>query len=323
MLKYETTYTTLVAELSRKYPNVTFKLAGEFLKIFTNSPDNYRAITNYLTEKGQQYYDSPPLASRPRKIVIKGLPISTDIEDIKKDLTERDQGFTVEKVAQLTKAKTKYKLPIFMVELTNKPDSPDIFKLKTCCHLMVKTDSFNRRPGITQCYNCNLFNHSSKYCHMRARCLKCRQQHRTKDCSITEKLDNPTCINCKEVGHLVSSYNCPQYPQIKKKTADPIQNRNENRNVIQANKVVAKASSYADALKGTNSITKPNTSKPDAQITTPTQSQDTPLPTANENSNEKPFGVMDAVFKIRKLFADYPFLLELGKQLRRPREKIG
>ncbi|GFQ73059.1 hypothetical protein TNCT_251 [Trichonephila clavata] len=108
MLKYETTYTTLVADLLKKYPDLTFKLAGEFLKLFTTNTDNYRAITNYLTEKGQQYYD-PPLASRPRKIVIKGLPISSDIVDIKKNLTE--QCFEVEKVAQLTKSKTKYKLP--------------------------------------------------------------------------------------------------------------------------------------------------------------------------------------------------------------------
>ncbi|GFQ72966.1 hypothetical protein TNCT_200661 [Trichonephila clavata] len=51
MLKYETTYTTLIANLSRKYPDITFKLAGEFLKIFTTNPDDYRLIPNFLTEK--------------------------------------------------------------------------------------------------------------------------------------------------------------------------------------------------------------------------------------------------------------------------------
>ncbi|GFR12276.1 hypothetical protein TNCT_484701 [Trichonephila clavata] len=60
MLKYKSTYATLAAHLLQKYPDSTFKLAGEFLKIFTTNPDPYQAITNYLTEKGQQYYDSPP-----------------------------------------------------------------------------------------------------------------------------------------------------------------------------------------------------------------------------------------------------------------------
>ncbi|GFQ77084.1 hypothetical protein TNCT_121381 [Trichonephila clavata] len=59
MLKYKSTYTTEAADLLQKYPDLTFKLAGEFLKIFTTNPDYYRAITNYLTEKGQQYYDFP------------------------------------------------------------------------------------------------------------------------------------------------------------------------------------------------------------------------------------------------------------------------
>ncbi|GFV83133.1 hypothetical protein TNCV_1704171 [Trichonephila clavipes] len=71
-----------------------------------------------------------------------------DIDDIKQDLSE--QGFLVSKVAQLTKNKSKFKLPIFMVELQKSPDSPDIFKLEKCCYLTVKIDTFNRRPGPTQ-----------------------------------------------------------------------------------------------------------------------------------------------------------------------------
>ncbi|GFS31832.1 hypothetical protein TNIN_158011 [Trichonephila inaurata madagascariensis] len=78
----------------------------------------------------------------------KGLPISPDIEDIKKELTER--GFDIIKVAQLTKAKTKFKLPFFLVQLKKSPDSPDIFKLEECCCLSIKVDTFNRRQGPTQ-----------------------------------------------------------------------------------------------------------------------------------------------------------------------------
>ncbi|GFQ68285.1 hypothetical protein TNCT_456861 [Trichonephila clavata] len=77
--------------------------------------------------------------------------------------------------------------------------------------------------------------------------------------------------------------------------------------------------SYADALQGTNLIPKQTTSQSDTQTTT--QSQNSPHPTANESTNEKPFGIMDAVSEIKKLFADYPFLLELGKQLRAAKGK--
>ncbi|GFR11189.1 hypothetical protein TNCT_514601 [Trichonephila clavata] len=74
MLKYETTYSNLTADLLSKYPDLTFKLAGDFLKIFTSNPEHYRQITTYLTEKGQQYYDFPTPSLPPQKNRYKRTP---------------------------------------------------------------------------------------------------------------------------------------------------------------------------------------------------------------------------------------------------------
>ncbi|GFT08120.1 nucleic-acid-binding protein from transposon X-element [Trichonephila clavipes] len=171
------------------YPKTKSKLSGEFLKIFAASSDDHRDITNLLIEKKEQYFALNPTLNRPQKVVIKGLPINTDIDDIERDLTSR--GFQVQKVAQFTKTRTKLKLPIFMVELQRTPDSPDIFQVDTCCYLSIKVDTYNRRPGVAQCYNCNLFNHSSVNCHIQTRCLKCGESHKTGDCPIKEKIENP------------------------------------------------------------------------------------------------------------------------------------
>ncbi|GFV63989.1 putative RNA-directed DNA polymerase from transposon X-element [Trichonephila clavipes] len=203
-LKFADNYNLIMQEINRNFPKTRSKLSGEYLLIFASTSDDHRDITLFLKEKGEQFFAFHPIDLRPQKIVIKGLPISTDICDIQKDLTER--GFLVNKVAQLTKTKTKFKLPIFMVELQKSPDSPDIFKLERCCYLNVKIDTFNRRPGPTQCYNCNLFNHSSQNCFIKTRCLKCGEPHKTGDCPITDKIENPTCINCGEKGHLANSH---------------------------------------------------------------------------------------------------------------------
>ncbi|GFY57831.1 nucleic-acid-binding protein from transposon X-element [Trichonephila inaurata madagascariensis] len=128
-LKFTKNYNLILQEIARKFPKSSSKYSGEYLKIFTSSPDEHRELTNFLQEKGEQYFALEPIANRPQKVVIKGLPIETDVDEIKKDLTDR--GFSVIKVAQLTKAKTKFKLPIFMVELKKSQDSPDIFKLET------------------------------------------------------------------------------------------------------------------------------------------------------------------------------------------------
>ncbi|GFW79624.1 hypothetical protein TNCV_1428841 [Trichonephila clavipes] len=120
-------------EVTRRYPKSKSKLSGEYLKILASTVDEHREITAFFKEKGEQFFAIDPIEVRPQKVVIKGLPTSTDVDDIRKDLTER--GFNDIKVAQLTKAKTKFKLPIFMVEIKKLPDSPDIFTLETCCYL--------------------------------------------------------------------------------------------------------------------------------------------------------------------------------------------
>ncbi|GFU84887.1 transposable element Tcb1 transposase [Trichonephila clavipes] len=144
-------YKQIVKNLNKDFPDCDVKLAGKYLKIFCKSPDEHRIVTEYLKEKSEEFYVIDPPDSRPLKIVIKGLPISTEIGEIHEDLTS--QGFCVEKVAQLTRSKTKSPLPIFMVELERKPDSPDIFKMKKCCYLTVQEDITDRhgRSHPLQC----------------------------------------------------------------------------------------------------------------------------------------------------------------------------
>ncbi|GFX71293.1 PRE_C2HC domain-containing protein [Trichonephila clavipes] len=123
-------------ELSSQKEHILAKLAGKYLKIFCKTSDEHRVVTDHLREIKEQFYVIDPPDSRPLKVVIKGLPISTEIHEIQDDLTS--QGFNVEKVAQLTRSKTKAPLPIFMVELEKKPNSPDIFKLKNAATLRCK-----------------------------------------------------------------------------------------------------------------------------------------------------------------------------------------
>ncbi|GFT92331.1 uncharacterized protein TNCV_2048761 [Trichonephila clavipes] len=142
-----------------------------------------------------------------------------------------------------------------MVELKKLPGSPDIFQLETCCFLTIKIDSFNRRPGATQCCNCNLFHHSSSNCHIKTRCLKCGEPHKTGDCPIKSKIENPTCINCQQKGHPANSHRCPKFPKPKPKKGEASQNRNNkivNSNIFSTSATVQKGVSFANAVKMTS-----------------------------------------------------------------------
>ncbi|GFT58581.1 hypothetical protein TNCV_1250461 [Trichonephila clavipes] len=82
-------------EIYRKYPKTNSKLSGEYLRIFASTADERNEIIAFLKERGEQFFALHPQDTKPQKIVIKGLPISTDIDDIKKDLSDR--GFLVSK----------------------------------------------------------------------------------------------------------------------------------------------------------------------------------------------------------------------------------
>ncbi|GFV83413.1 uncharacterized protein TNCV_3055601 [Trichonephila clavipes] len=185
------------------------------MRILASTTDVYRDITALLKSKGEEFYSVPPLADRPLKVVIKGLPKCTPPpEEIKADLLE--QGVPVMKVSQLTQRKSKFPLPIFLVEVRKHVEgATDIYELSKCCYMSIVLDTFKKRPGATQCYNCNYFNHSSVNCCIKPRCLKCSKEHRTGDYPIKKRLDTPHCINYNADGHTANCRSCPAFRKQK------------------------------------------------------------------------------------------------------------
>ncbi|GBM02116.1 hypothetical protein AVEN_190555-1 [Araneus ventricosus] len=51
---------------------------------------------------------------------------------------------------------------------------------------------------------------------MHPRCIKCNGEHAMRDCSITEKTEEPKCLNCGKKGHLAAWKGCKALPVIKK-----------------------------------------------------------------------------------------------------------
>ncbi|GFX79197.1 putative RNA-directed DNA polymerase from transposon BS [Trichonephila clavipes] len=145
----------------------------------------------------------------------------------------------------------KIPAPHFYGRARSEPrDSSDIFQLKKCCYLAVQVDTFNRRPGVSQCYNCNLFNHSSKNCYMRTRCLKCGESHRTSGCPIRVKIANPVCINCNKTGHMTNWSQCEEFPKRKPKKGETVRNRSTITETNKPSKPVTPNLSFTAALSG-------------------------------------------------------------------------
>ncbi|GFV70071.1 nucleic-acid-binding protein from transposon X-element [Trichonephila clavipes] len=225
--KINKNYNLILQEIYRTYPNTVNKNTGNYIRIQPATAEDDENIKKLLIIKRADHYT----VERPTviKAVIKGLPSSTNIIDIETGL--KAKGFDVEKIAQLRKFSTKSPSRSFMIQIKQSKNAQDIFKLKNLNYLTVEVVPFRRRPGASQCFNCNYFNHTSKNCKMTSRCLKCEGNHKTHDCPKTERLQTLKCINCNETGHLASSRQCPEIPKLKLKKSEEPKTINQTRPV--------------------------------------------------------------------------------------------
>ncbi|GFW61605.1 nucleic-acid-binding protein from transposon X-element [Trichonephila clavipes] len=262
MMKINKNYNLTLQEIYRSYPNTVNKNTGNYIKIQPATAEDEDKIKNLLIIKKADHYtiEHPTVI----KAVIKGLPSSTNVTDIESEL--RAKGFEVEKIAQLRKFSTKSPLPLFMIQIKRSENAQNIFKLKNLIYLTVEVVPFRRRPGASQCFNCNYFNHTSKNCKMTPRCLKCEGSHKTHDCPKTERLQALRCINCNEDGHLASSRQCPRFPRLKLK-----QKSEEPKTINQTRPVTAELSYAKVCSSKTEQQMTPRGETPETQNQTPNE----------------------------------------------------
>ncbi|GFX31270.1 putative RNA-directed DNA polymerase from transposon X-element [Trichonephila clavipes] len=201
MMKITKTYREQVDTMKKYFPHLRLKTTGEYIKLYSNTAEQNRAVKHTMKSLRYRFYVITPKNERPIKIVIKGFPKTADPENIKADLEA--EGFEPDKVTQLVGRRTKQKLPIFLVTLPRSIENLKIFDLKTLAHLNITVDGYNGK-GITQCYACQNFHHNSDNCFLQPRCLKCGEEHLTKDCPIKQRLETKFCINCQVYGHMAN-----------------------------------------------------------------------------------------------------------------------
>ncbi|GFX92002.1 nucleic-acid-binding protein from transposon X-element [Trichonephila clavipes] len=268
--------------INTAFPKIRSKLSGEFIKLYSDNSEQYHKLLQFVKQNNFQFHAITPKHDRPIKVVIKGLPRDSKIEDIQNDLLE--QGFLETKISQLTGRITKQKLPIFMVTLPRNINNAKIFDLKYLSYLSIRVEGYEG-TGVTQCYKCNRFNHTADNCHMTPRCIKCGQAHQTKECPI-QHVDNTYCINCQTYGHMANYSKCPLYPKPRKgKTV-----KNNYTTVVES--IVRPNLTYAQATsKQTSNNSKNTPQMAPRSIEVPAVSQQTqanrnvkiPIPPQNNN----------------------------------------
>ncbi|GFW80693.1 uncharacterized protein TNCV_3235451 [Trichonephila clavipes] len=159
MLKIKKNYREQLKIINEKFPEITSKNSGDYIRNFTNDFGEQRNVMHFLEESNEfEFYAIPPKGIKPIKVVIKELPGCTKPSD--NQLYLEEIGYTVASCKQLISKVNKNPLPFFLVTLPRNNINLPIFDLTLL--------------GFMQC----------------------GEEHLTKDCKIKERQENPFCINC-------------------------------------------------------------------------------------------------------------------------------
>lgn len=197
---------------------------------------------------------------------------------IKEELSA--QGHTVRDAHNAIGHRSKNPLPLFFINLEPAPNNKEAFNIKRLCKSVVTVEPPLKFNDIPQCYRCQGYGHSQRYCKLQVRCVKCGEEHATSECQ--KKREDPAkCVHCGGA-HPASYKGCPAYKKAKTVLSPSFTHRS----------TVTGNQSYADTIKGATFAQQP---KEQSQAEDKSQEdQMTAILTRMENMFEK---MMDKMFK--------------------------
>lgn len=108
---------------------------------------------------------------------------------------------------------------VFRMKKQRKREEKEMFNIRLVKHFLIKMETQKPKNTVGQCHRCQHFGHAQKYCTLPPRCVKCAENHLTKDCTKPSNIP-VKCANCG--GHHPASYRgCTKFP---KRHSVPTQN---------------------------------------------------------------------------------------------------
>lgn len=195
---------TLKGQLSDKFQ---YKYSKGKTLIYTNNSEDFKKVKLYLEGKKYGFHTFTLPDEKLLKLVLRGLPPTVTIDDIKEELKE--QKVEVIKVTQISK---NAEYPLYSMLFSTGTKAQDILKIKTLCYCVISWEKPHRKPNPTQCYRCQKFHHVAVNCTRVPKCLKCAGDHNVKDCDKIDE-EEEKCANCNEK-HSANSKECSIFIKV-------------------------------------------------------------------------------------------------------------
>ncbi|GFY43090.1 RNA-directed DNA polymerase from mobile element jockey [Trichonephila inaurata madagascariensis] len=156
------------------------KLIGSKLRIFPQTAYAYHRIRKYVDDNQLESYTYILPEDKKIRLVIRGLPTDMSPVDIIGDLAAKN--ISVNECHIMTSKKTGKAMPLFLITLDKTVQNRAVHHVTDICYIKVKVEALRPKYGPPQCFRCQGFFHSSKFCTRIPRCVNVRE-HLAKDCT--------------------------------------------------------------------------------------------------------------------------------------------
>jgi hypothetical protein len=237
------TITNLVKE--KNIVNYNFKLISIGVKIFIQNKDEFAGFQKTLTDLNWQFFSFQPEDERVVKYVLYGLD-AIDPEELNKELI-RNQLNPVYIKPMTLKTQRFVSETLYLVSF-KKGDTNlnELRKTRALFHIIVRWEQYSpksdRPPPPTQCRRCQMFGHGARNCHMNPRCIRCGENHPSKECIYNTSSDAASkipddrvkCANCGGA-HTASFSECPERARYEA-VVEKIRSRQAGKSIPQSRK---------------------------------------------------------------------------------------
>lgn len=196
--------------------------------VHTETQEDYQKLIRILDADRAQYHTFTLKEQKTKAFVIKGLPKNLDIEDIKRELEEYEI-----QVNNCNEMRGTHN-PLYMITIYGNMNIKILaHQVRYLSHTKIKWEKYYNKKRITQCHRCQEWGHATTNCHVTPKCLKCAEEHLTRECK--KPATTPAkCANCGN-DHPANATICEKYIEklnwITKATGTNKQPTKGNKNV--------------------------------------------------------------------------------------------
>jgi hypothetical protein len=199
--------------------NYNFKLTSIGVQMFIQAKAEFHNFQKVLTDKKWEFFTFLPDDERQVKFVLYGL-MDVSEDQLRQEL--EDNNLQPTSIKLMTSKRKRFDNECLFL-LSFKKDEMNINELRkthALFRIIVRWEKYrNKREGPVQCRQCQMFGHSSMNCHMVPKCIKCGENHQSKNCiynvmtspdqkpKIPE--DKVKCSNCGGP-HTANHIECPE-----------------------------------------------------------------------------------------------------------------